>query len=231
MSDVAVLIADMVRAGVDPDLIGRTAEALASREPVVLKDESAERRRMKDRDRKRLRNSAEVGGTTPPFPPDGVSPGPPSPKPSNPVPPSPPKGGSSPAERSEFAEFWALFPNKVGKGAAEKSFQRARRKVAHADLIAGLRRYVAKTDDRPWCNPATWLNQERWTDQPMVQGPVLSVVEDEATWRRRLNAARLKSQWDVSGWGPMPGQAGCRAPPGLLDPTDGRGWSEWKAAA
>jgi hypothetical protein len=28
------------------------------------------------------------------------------------------------------------------------------------------RRYIGKTDDRPWCNPATWLNQERWADQP-----------------------------------------------------------------
>ncbi|MGN6534281.1 MAG: hypothetical protein ACTHKQ_00950 [Mesorhizobium sp.] len=59
MSDVASLIADMVRAGVDPDLIGRTAAALSRREPVKIMDEQAERRRAKDRERKRLRNSAE----------------------------------------------------------------------------------------------------------------------------------------------------------------------------
>ncbi|AMM84774.1 hypothetical protein AZF01_10740 [Martelella sp. AD-3] len=36
MSEVAALIADMVRAGVDADLIGRTAQALAEREPVFV---------------------------------------------------------------------------------------------------------------------------------------------------------------------------------------------------
>ena len=34
--------------------------------------------------------------------------------------------------------------------------------VRHRDLadalMAALLRYAAKTDDRPWCNPATWLN-------------------------------------------------------------------------
>jgi hypothetical protein len=27
-------------------------------------------------------------------------------------------------------------------------------------------RYAAKTDDRPWCNPETWINQGRWEDRP-----------------------------------------------------------------
>lgn len=84
---VAALIADMIRAGVDAELIGRTAELLASREPVAIKDEQAERRRAHDRDRKaRLRNSAEVFGI-PPSLGSMVSPIPPSLTPN----PSPPK--------------------------------------------------------------------------------------------------------------------------------------------
>lgn len=59
MTDIAALIADMVKAGVDPDIIGRTAAALADREPMRVIDEQAERRRAADRERKRLRNSAE----------------------------------------------------------------------------------------------------------------------------------------------------------------------------
>ncbi len=59
MTEIAKLIADMVRAGVDPELIGRAAAALAEREPVLVADEQAERRRAKDRERKRLRKSAE----------------------------------------------------------------------------------------------------------------------------------------------------------------------------
>ncbi len=57
MSDVAAIIADLVRAGVDPDLIGRTAAALASREPVKIVDEQAELKRAADRERMRARNA------------------------------------------------------------------------------------------------------------------------------------------------------------------------------
>jgi hypothetical protein len=59
-----------------------------------------------------------------------------------------------------------LFPNKVGKADAVKAYGKARQRVGFETLMAGLRRYVAKTDDRPWCNPSTWLNQDRWTDEP-----------------------------------------------------------------
>lgn len=52
MGEVAQLIADMVRQGVDPEIIGRTAAALAEREPVRIVDEQAERRRAVDRARK-----------------------------------------------------------------------------------------------------------------------------------------------------------------------------------
>lgn len=97
MSDVAALIADMVRAGVDPDLIGRTAAALSEREPVKIIDEQAERRRAKDRERKRLRNSAE---TADPSPQGSLSPEPPILPNPQPIPPSPPKGGSSPIDRA-----------------------------------------------------------------------------------------------------------------------------------
>lgn len=53
MNAVAQIIADLVGAGVPAELIGRVASALASREVVVVRDEAAERRREKDRDRKR----------------------------------------------------------------------------------------------------------------------------------------------------------------------------------
>lgn len=65
-----------------------------------------------------------------------------------------------------FDAFWAVYPHKVGKADASKAFERAERRVDIESLMAGLHRYVAKTDDRPWCNPSTWLNQDRWTDEP-----------------------------------------------------------------
>jgi hypothetical protein len=69
-----------------------------------------------------------------------------------------------------FENFWNLYPQKVGKGDARRAFVRVQKSksVMFSDLMAGLRRYLAKTDERPWCNPSTWLNQERWTDQPAI---------------------------------------------------------------
>jgi len=75
----------------------------------------------------------------------------------------------------DFAEqFWGAFPNKVGRKAAIDKLERIgkTRRVSFEELMAGLHGYVTKTDDRPWCNPLTWLNQERWTDQPAAQNGV-----------------------------------------------------------
>lgn len=87
------------------------------------------------------------------------------------IPPTPPKEKitpihSLPERAREFAEFWTVFPNKVGKRDAEKSFAAARLRADFASIMEGVRRYAAKTDDRPWCNPTTFLNQDRWSDQP-----------------------------------------------------------------
>lgn len=51
-----------------------------------------------------------------------------------------------------------------------------------------------------------------------------------ATWRKRLETARRLQQWDPK-WGHMPGQIGCLAPDELLQPGDGKGWTEWRAAS
>lgn len=67
-----------------------------------------------------------------------------------------------------FDQFWRFYPHKVGKKAALKAFAAAKRTgVTWARLRFALDRYVAeKPPDRAWCNPATWLNQGRWDDEP-----------------------------------------------------------------
>jgi hypothetical protein len=70
-----------------------------------------------------------------------------------------------------FAEFWDLYPNKIGKQAAANAFRKALKRTSLGNLLLGLRAYVGKADDRPWCNPATWLNQGRWDDAPAQTGP------------------------------------------------------------
>ena len=95
----------------------------------------------------------------------------------------------------EFAVFWSAYPHKVGKRAALKSFAAARRRALPEVIMAGLARYASKTDDRPWCNPATWLNQDRWEDQegPSQEGngkPVTPATQEkrERELRQRLHA-------------------------------------------
>jgi uncharacterized protein YdaU (DUF1376 family) len=69
-----------------------------------------------------------------------------------------------------FDSWWESYPDKVGKGAARKAFGKALTKTSLDQLVTGIERYKAtKPLDRSWCHPATWLNQERWNDDP---GPV-----------------------------------------------------------
>lgn len=74
-----------------------------------------------------------------------------------------------------FAEWYALYPNKVQRGAAERAWPKARANASLAELVDGLARYIAsKPPDRAWQNPATWLNGKGWLDQPATptgQGP------------------------------------------------------------
>ena len=74
-------------------------------------------------------------------------------------------------EPDEFDLFWQMYPNKVGKRAAEKSFIAARKRIEFAPLMNALTDYVHKSDDRAWCNPTTWLNQDRWEDRPAQRPP------------------------------------------------------------
>lgn len=71
----------------------------------------------------------------------------------------------------QFEVFWSAYPNKVGKRDAERAFAKALQRSEFQAIMAGLQRYVQKTDDRPWCNPTTFLNQDRWEDQPAAPVP------------------------------------------------------------
>ncbi len=70
--------------------------------------------------------------------------------------------------RFEFEqEFWPAYPHKVGKPAALRAFGPARKRASLEDILAGLGRYKRdKPPDRAWCNPATFLNQDRFADEP-----------------------------------------------------------------
>lgn len=164
MSEIRVLIEQLVKAGVDPveaaEVVSRAAIHGAASAP---RGRSAGAIRQERYRRNKASQVTESNASDTLLSPEGSSPIPPSPKPQSSNPPSPPKGGSSP---TNFDRFWTMFPNKVGKRDAEKAFAKAIQRASLEAIFAGLSRYAAKTDDRPWCNPATFLNQNRWEDQP-----------------------------------------------------------------
>ena len=77
---------------------------------------------------------------------------------------------SPPGER--FDRFWAIYPNKTGKQAALKAWSKLKPSEELTKVILDAVEYQ-KTWDR-WTkdggqyipNPATWLNQGRWEDEP-----------------------------------------------------------------
>ena len=92
--------------------------------------------------------------------------------------PPPSEDRSHPAGRSRneaamegFESFWKAYPRRVGKGAAEKAWVRARRAgVTVETLIATAERFAADTkrdgtESRFVPHPATWLNRRPWEDE------------------------------------------------------------------
>lgn len=84
----------------------------------------------------------------------------------NSITPIAPKG----AKRSdtEFEIFWNAYPTKVGKQPARKAFDKV--KVPVETLVAAIERQKcssqwSKDGGQYIPNPATWLNQGRWTDE------------------------------------------------------------------
>lgn len=70
-------------------------------------------------------------------------------------------------KKSDFQDWYENYPHKVGEGMARKEYAAARRKVDHQTLMEGVQKYIQdKPPDRQFCNPATWLREERWKDQP-----------------------------------------------------------------
>jgi len=80
-------------------------------------------------------------------------------------------------KETNFEEFWTQYPRREGKGAARTSYQKAIKKAKHEVIMAGVARY--NPDPAFTHLPATWLNQERWLDEPdnRVKGVTAERVE------------------------------------------------------
>lgn len=70
---------------------------------------------------------------------------------------------------SDFEAWYAAYPRHEAKGQARKAYRTARKKADGGTLLAGAHnasaRYV-NSEKRFIPSPATWLNGERWLDDP-----------------------------------------------------------------
>ncbi len=69
----------------------------------------------------------------------------------------------------QFETFWRTYPRRIGKGAARKSFEKALRLESFDGIMSGLQRqlsYYSSKEQQFIPHPTTWLNQERWSDEP-----------------------------------------------------------------
>jgi uncharacterized protein YdaU (DUF1376 family) len=68
-----------------------------------------------------------------------------------------------------FVDFWAHYPRKIGKASASKAFAKAAKKHNTDDILFGLSQQIEamKSKDQKFIpHAATWLNAERWIDEP-----------------------------------------------------------------
>lgn len=76
-----------------------------------------------------------------------------------------------------FERFWAVYPRKVGKGAAKRSFLKYKPDDALTEKMISA--VEAQKQTEQWKrdggqyipHPATWLNQMRWEDELMPEAP------------------------------------------------------------
>lgn len=115
-------------------------------------------------------------------------------------------------------QFWDRYPHKVGKPTALAKLEAVRKRgVSWSALMDGLDRYIAaKPPDRPWLNPATFLNQERWNDQPATAAQATIVPDVSIDWEAQVERFSRGLPWSARWYGAEPGQTGCRAPPDVL---------------
>jgi len=82
-----------------------------------------------------------------------------------------------------FNEFWSLYPRKIAKATARKAWAKlsAEQQLMAAKAIDTHCQYwSAKETELEFIpHPATWLNQERWEDELVIE---LKKVKESKEW-------------------------------------------------
>lgn len=170
----AALARKLADLGATVDVIVAALEALELKQAEVDAHKAAARERkqkQRERDKERDGHGTVTGQSRDPA----VTPSlslPPSPQ--TPQPPTHTHPGDittharEASKTGDFDEFWTTYPRSEGKAAARKAYPKALTKISHPDLMANLRRLLPSMAEDPQYAPhaSTWLNGERWEDEP-----------------------------------------------------------------
>ncbi len=76
-----------------------------------------------------------------------------------------------------FSSFWSKYPKRVGKAAALKAWKKNGCESNSAKILEALEKqhgYLTREGGKFIPNPATWLNEGRWDDEPPMTLPGVS---------------------------------------------------------
>lgn len=84
----------------------------------------------------------------------------------------PPRKNNARATRDasdRFSEFWAIYPRRQAKAAAVKAWNKAVKRADVEVILEAAARYRDDPQREPQftAHPSTWLNQDRWEDEPL----------------------------------------------------------------
>jgi len=72
-----------------------------------------------------------------------------------------------------FDEFWALYPRKIAKAVARKAWSRLNQQQqldAAKAIQTHIEYWASKETELEFIpHPATWINQERWEDELVIE--------------------------------------------------------------
>lgn len=143
----------------------------------------------------------------------------------------PKKARASNAYTQEYEALWSAYPSTVGMSKLDgfRAWQQltAEQQTQAVASIPAYRALLAKNPDRAVKHVQGYLNGRMFESFSATN---VTELETPAQWKRRLTYARGHGIWSSVEWGPMPGHAGCRVPIDLIQPGDGDGWRDQRAA-
>jgi hypothetical protein len=98
-----------------------------------------------------------------------------------------------------FNTFWSIYPRKKGKAEAKLAFSKALKKTDAETILLGAKKYALERQDQDmqytaWAS--TWLNQERWEDEPDTQSATPTKPTRFLT-KRELDDQRTKEAFAI----------------------------------